>query len=68
MKTDKIIAGLVALAIGLWALVSWWWFVVDILKGLVVLCLLFLGIILIGLGVKSNLDKYMGTEAQEEIE
>ena len=33
------IIGAVALGLGVWALVSWWWFVVEIIQGLVALAL-----------------------------
>ncbi len=54
MKMDRVIAGLIALAIGVWAVVSWWWFVTDVLKGLAAICLVLAGIVLIGLGVKDT--------------
>lgn len=31
------IVGAVALGLGVWALVSWWWFVVEIIQSLVAL-------------------------------
>lgn len=51
---NKIIAGLVVLAIGLWAVVSWWWFIWDIARGLIAILLIFGGLTLVGLGVKNN--------------
>ena len=33
------IIGAVALGLGVWALVSWWWFVVEIIQGLIALVL-----------------------------
>ncbi len=33
------IIGAVALGLGVWALVSWWWFVVEIIKALIALAL-----------------------------
>ena len=33
------IIGAVALGFGVWALVSWWWFVVEIIQGLIALAL-----------------------------
>jgi hypothetical protein len=33
------IIGAVALGLGVWALVSWWWFVVEIIQGLIALAL-----------------------------
>ena len=51
---NKIIAGLVILAIGIWAAVSWWWFLLDIIKGLLVILLMFGGLTLICLGLKNT--------------
>jgi hypothetical protein len=31
------IGGAIALALGVWALASWWWFVVEIIQGLIAL-------------------------------
>jgi hypothetical protein len=33
------IGGAIALVLGVWALVSWWWFVVEIIQGLIALAL-----------------------------
>ncbi len=33
------IIGAVTLALGVWALASWWWFVVEIIQGLIALAL-----------------------------
>jgi hypothetical protein len=33
------IIGAVALGLGVWALVSWWWFVVEIIQALIALAL-----------------------------
>jgi len=54
---NKIIAGLVVLAIGLWAVVSWWWFIVDIVRGLIAILLVLAGLTLIGLGMKNSSKK-----------
>lgn len=54
---NKIIAGLVVLAVGLWATVTWWWFVWDILKGLIAIILVIAGLTLIGLGARSTTIK-----------
>lgn len=50
---NKMITGLIMLAIGLWAVVSWWWFLWDIIRGLIAILLVFGGLILIGLGVRN---------------
>ena len=54
---NKIIAGLVILAIGLWATVTWWWFVWDILRGLISVLLVIAGLTLIGLGARNTAAK-----------
>ncbi len=51
---DKIIAGLVLTALGIWAGVAWWWFLCDILKGLAVIILFIAGLLLIGCGVRGS--------------
>lgn len=48
---NKIITGLVFLALGAWAIASWWWFVLDIIKGLVAILLIVIGLIFVGLGI-----------------
>jgi len=59
---NKIIAGLIVLAVGLWAVVSWWWFVWDIIKGLIAILFVFGGLTLIGLGAKNSSRKPAETE------
>lgn len=59
---NKIIAGLVVLAIGLWAIVSWWWFIWDIIRGVIAVLFVLAGLTLIGLGMKNTGKKPAGTE------
>jgi len=59
---NKIIAGLVLLAIGLWAIVSWWWFIWDIIRGLIAILFVLSGLTLLGLGAKNSSRKPVGTE------
>ncbi len=54
---NKIIAGLVILAIGIWAIASWWWFIIDIIKGVIAILLVFSGLTLVSLGIKNVLGK-----------
>jgi hypothetical protein len=51
---NKIIAGLVVLAIGLWAIVSWWWFIWDIIRAVIAVLFVLAGLTLIGLGLKNS--------------
>jgi len=59
---NKIIAGLIVLAVGLWAVVSWWWFVWDIIKGLIAILFVLGGLTLLGLGAKNSSRKPVGTK------
>jgi len=59
---NKIIAGLVLLAIGLWAIVSWWWFIWDIIRGLIAILFVLAGLTLLGLGAKNSSRKPAETE------
>ncbi|NIM03678.1 hypothetical protein GTN66_05980 [bacterium] len=51
---NKIIAGLVILAIGLWAVASWWWFLWDIIRAVIAILFVLSGVTLIGLGLKNS--------------
>lgn len=51
---NKVIAGIIILGLGVWAVSSWWWFIFDIVKGLLAILLILAGLALIGLGVKNN--------------
>jgi hypothetical protein len=46
------IIGAVALALGVWALVSWWWFVVEIIQGLIALALVIGGVLAIAIAAR----------------
>ena len=46
------IIGAVALGLGVWALVSWWWFVVEIIQGLIALTLVIGGGLAIAIAVR----------------
>lgn len=60
---NKIVIGLVLLGIGIWAVSSWWWFIFDVIKGLVAILLVLAGLALIGIGVKNNGNKTECAEA-----
>ena len=68
MKMDKVIAGLIVTAIGIWAMVSWWWFVTDVIKGLTAISLVLIGLIVIGLGVKGGMENFIRTGTSDETE
>ncbi|MBF0560736.1 MAG: hypothetical protein HQL37_01720 [Alphaproteobacteria bacterium] len=46
-----IIAGLLAVALGLWGMTVWWWDVVDLLRGLVPIVLILVGVLALAAGV-----------------
>ncbi len=46
------IIGAVALALGVWALASWWWFVVEIVQSLVALGLVIGGALAIAIAAR----------------
>ena len=46
------IIGAVALALGIWALVYWWWFVVEIIEGLIALGLVVGGALAIAIAIR----------------
>ncbi len=47
----SIVFGLVAIALGLWGLSTWWWSVTELLRGLIPLLLILLGPIALGAGI-----------------
>ena len=46
------IIGAVVLGLGVWALVSWWWFVVEIIQGLIALGLVIGGALAIAIAAR----------------
>jgi len=49
-----LIGGVIALALGIWALVYTWWFVVEIVQGLVALGLVVGGVLAIAIAIRRN--------------
>jgi hypothetical protein len=47
------IGGAIALALGVWALASWWWFIVEIIQGLIALGLVIGGALAIAVALRS---------------
>ena len=47
------IGGAIALVLGVWALVSWWWFVVEIIQGLIALALVIGGGLAIAIAART---------------
>ncbi len=56
------IIGAVALGLGVWALVSWWWFVVEIIQALIALALVIGG----GLAIAITARRMYRTKQTEE--
>ena len=54
------IVGAIALALGVWALASWWWFVVEIIQALVALGLIVGGLLNIASAVR-NMTREKGS-------
>ncbi len=46
------IGGAIALALGLWALKSWWWFVVEIIQALIALGLVIGGSLALAIAIR----------------
>ncbi len=46
------IIGAIALALGVWALASWWWFVIEIIQSLVALGLVIGGALAIAIAAR----------------
>ncbi|MBF0273097.1 MAG: hypothetical protein HQL98_13690 [Magnetococcales bacterium] len=47
----RIVFGLISMALGLWGVATWWWSIVEMLRGLVPLLLVVLGLVALGAGV-----------------
>lgn len=56
------IIGAVALGLGIWAFVSWWWFVVEIIQALIALALVIGG----GLAIAIEARRMYRTKQTEE--
>ncbi len=50
----SIVFGLIAICLGLWGIGRFWWYLLDIITGLVPLLLIFVGVVAIISGIKSN--------------
>jgi len=59
------IIGVIALALGIWALVYCWWFVVEIIEGLVALGLVAGGVLAIAFAIR-RIYRVNQTAEQEE--
>ena len=60
MKTG--IFGAVALALGVWALVEWWWFAVEVLQGVVAIALVVGGALAVTIAIRKMLREKAAAE------
>ncbi len=51
---SSIVFGLIAMCIGLWGVVSYWWYVVDVFLAILPIMLLFGGFIALMAGIKKT--------------
>jgi hypothetical protein len=51
---SSIVFGLIAICIGLWGMVSYWWYVVDVFLAILPVILLFGGFIALMAGIKKT--------------
>ena len=51
---SSIVFGLIAMCIGLWGIVSYWWYVVDVFLAILPIVLLFGGFIALMAGIKKT--------------
>ncbi|MBF0326867.1 MAG: hypothetical protein HQL38_05485 [Alphaproteobacteria bacterium] len=49
----SVIAGLLALALGLWGLTAWWWSVTEFLRGAMPIALILFGVVALAAGVQA---------------
>ena len=56
------IVGAIVLALGVWAVASWWWFVVEIIQALVALGLLIGGLLTIAIAIRRMCREKAGSE------
>ena len=59
------IGGLVALVLGIGALVDWWWFVVEVLQGLVAIGLVLGGALAVAIAARKMYRARVSAEQQE---
>jgi hypothetical protein len=51
---SSIVFGLIAICIGLWGIISYWWYVVDVFLAVLPIALLFGGFIALMAGIKKT--------------
>ena len=64
----NIIAGLIAIVLGIWGLGVWWWSFSEVLRGLIPLVLIIGGLAAIAAGIGSFKDKNLKVYGEPEKE
>ncbi len=62
-----VIFGLLALSLGLWGMVAWWWPLTEFLRGLAPIVLVLLGVVALAAGV-SKVRRQKGAKNEEFLE
>ena len=62
---NAIIGGLIALALGVWGLIAWWWLVVETVQAVLPVLLILGGLIAIAAGLRS-VEKQTSVAMQEK--
>ncbi|HIJ59244.1 MAG TPA: hypothetical protein HPP56_01305 [Nitrospirae bacterium] len=64
----SIVFGLIAMCLGLWGLVTYWWYIVDVFVAIIPLVLLFGGFIALMAGIKkTGLKAKMGLNGDKNV-
>jgi hypothetical protein len=63
---SSIVFGLIAMCIGLWGVVSYWWYVVDVFLAILPIMLLFGGFIALMAGIKKTGIRTMLTKVSSK--
>jgi len=50
----SIVFGLIAVCLGLWGMITYWWYIVEIMIGIFPLVLIFSGVVAVLAGIKSS--------------
>ncbi|MGK5094572.1 magnetosome protein MamI [Deltaproteobacteria bacterium TL4] len=62
----NVIVGVVACALGFWGLYTWWWSVVELLRGFAPVALVLFGIIAVGAGITAKRTSISDDSTEEE--
>ncbi len=66
---SSIVFGLIAMCLGLWGILSFWWYIIDVLIALLPLFLIFGGFVALMAGIRnSKLKEKVREKADEPVE